>query len=243
MSTWPDRGIERLRPGTTDTVDHIVVVAGADPLPDHVVDAVPASAIVLAADSGLDVARDAGLSPQGLIGDLDSVSEAGLEWAETHVVISRHSPDKDLTDTELALRFAADMNPDHLTLVGGGDRLDHSFAAIGALGAPPLTSIPVVDAWWSGRHLDVLHGPARRTLHLAPGSRFSLLALHGPCRGVDVVGARWPLDGETIEAASGHGVSNEVTDPEGTVAVSVTGGVLTVFDAPAPTPPLAPPHS
>ena len=227
--TPPPRNVD----GDGDAVDHIVVVAGSAPLAAHVVEAIDPAAIVLAADSGLDAARDAGLRPSGQIGDLDSVSAEGLAWAEEHSIISRHPGDKDLTDTELALAFAADMNPDRLTLVGGGDRLDHSLAAIGALGSPTLTSVPVVDGWWDGHHLDVLHGPDRRTLVLEPGSTFSVIALHGRCSGVVLDGARWPLDGVTVEPSAGFGISNEVAGEDGRVKVGVTDGVLTVFDVPS----------
>ena len=174
--------------------EHIVIITGAAPLPAHVVAAIPASAILLAADGGLDVALAADLSPSGLIGDLDSVSDDGLAWAEAHATIARHSPDKDQTDTELALSFAAAMQPDRITLIGGGERLDHTIAAIGALGSPGLTGVPVLDGWWNGQHLDVIHGPGRRALELEPGSLLSLLAIGKTCHRVGVSGVRWPLD-------------------------------------------------
>lgn len=213
--------------------EHIVIVTGNQPLPPHVVAAIPDEAIVLAADAGLDLAREAGLAPVGLIGDLDSVSAEGLDWAGAHTTISRHPVDKDRTDTELAVAFAAEMNPVRLTLVGGGDRLDHTLAAIGALGATTLTGIPTIDAWWDGQHLDVVHGPARATLLLRPGSTLSLIALHGPCRNVILDGVRWPLTGADLGPAVGLGVSNEVTAAGGVVSIGVSTGVLTVLDEPA----------
>ncbi len=115
--------------------ERIVIITGASPLLPEVVDRIPGDAILLAVDGGLDHALAAGLQPSGLIGDLDSVTEEGLAWAARHATIDRHPADKEHTDTELALAFAAAMDPLHLTLIGGGDRLDHSLAAIGALGA------------------------------------------------------------------------------------------------------------
>jgi thiamine pyrophosphokinase len=125
------------------------------------------------------------------------------------------------------------MHPVRLTLVGGGDRLDHTLAAIGALGAPTLTGVPAIDGWWDGQHLDVVHGPARVTLLLRPGSTLSLLALHGPCRNVVIDGVRWPLAGDDLGPAVGLGVSNEVTATGGVVSIAVSSGVLTVLDVPA----------
>lgn len=214
--------------------EHIVIVTGAAPLPRHVVELVAPTAIVLAADGGLDLALAAGLEPSGLIGDLDSISDEGRAWAESNATITAHPTDKDQTDTELALAFAADMQPEHLTLIGGGDRLDHTVAALGALAARHLTGVPVLDAWWDGQHVDVLHGPSRRTLHLEPGSTLSLLAIGGLCRNVHLEGVRWPLDAHDLEPVVGLGVSNEVTGPDGDVRISVSTGVLTVFDHPRP---------
>lgn len=210
--------------------EHILVISGSAPLPPHVVDHIPDDALLLAVDGGLDQALGAGLAPSGVIGDLDSVSAAGLAWAEENATIARHPADKDQTDTELALAFAADMTPARLTLVGGGDRLDHTVAAIGALGHRRLTSITRLDAWWNGEHLDVLHGPGSVELSLRPGSTLSLLAMHGPCRGVSITGVRWPLDRADLAPNVGLGVSNEVT--EGTVSLRLSAGVLTVFDQP-----------
>lgn len=160
--------------------ERIVIVTGSRPIAPHVVAGIPGHAIVLAVDGGIDHALAAGLEPSGLIGDLDSVTADGLAWAQQHVTIARHPTDKDQTDTELALAFAADMNPARLTLVGGGGRLDHTIGAIGALGGAVLTSVPRIDAWWDGQHVDVVHGPGRATLHLVAGSTLSLLALGGP---------------------------------------------------------------
>ncbi len=160
--------------------DTVVIVTGAAPLDARAVAAIPSHAIVIAADGGLDHARAAGLTPAGLIGDLDSVSEEGLAWATQHATIQRHPIDKDATDTELAVAFAAGMNPARVVMVaGGGDRLDHTLAAIGALGASVLTSVPLVECWWGGQYLQVVHGPARSR----SGPRRRRRPLQGPRRG------------------------------------------------------------
>lgn len=214
--------------------EHIAIITGASPLSSRIVDTIPHSAIVLAVDGGLDVALAAGLRPSGLIGDLDSVTAEGLAWAEAHATIARHPTDKAQTDTELALLFAADMQPERLTMVGGGDRLDHTVAALGALAADRLATVPLLDGWWNGQHLDVIHGPGRRTLRLQPGSTLSMLAIGPRCHGVGVSGVRWPLEDHTLEPVVGLGISNEVTDPDGAVNVTVSNGVLTIFDTPHP---------
>jgi thiamine pyrophosphokinase len=49
--------------------------------------------------------------------------------------------------------------------------------------------------------------------------------LHGPCAGIDVTGARWPLADAALNPWSTLGVSNETT---GLLYIAVTDGILTV---------------
>ena len=225
--------------------EHIVIITGASPLDADLVTRLREQAtedtIWIAVDGGLDHALAAGLEPTQLVGDLDSVTEDGLAWAARHADISRHPADKDQTDTELALALAAKYDPERITLIGGGDRLDHTIAGIGALGALGLTSVPVLDSWWGGQHVRVLHGPGAATLRLVPGSTLSLLALHGPCVRVTLSGARWTLDRFDLEPLVGMGVSNEIPGIDGAddpvdVEVTLSGGILTIFDEPVAEP-------
>lgn len=205
-----------------------VVVTGADAIDPRAVAAVPDDALVIAADGGLDHALAAGLTPHVLVGDLDSVSADGRAWAETHAEIVVHPADKAATDTELALAHAVATGARRLLLVAGaGDRLDHSVAAIGALGGPLTETVAEVGGWWGPQRLHVVRPDRPVELALDPGATFSVLALHGPCRGVDVAGARWPLDDADLGPVVGLGVSNEAATPP--VSVRVRTGVLTVI--------------
>ena len=224
--------------------EHIVIITGASPLDADLVARLRSGSsehtVWMAVDGGLDHALAAGLEPTHLVGDLDSVTEEGLAWAARHADISRHPADKDQTDTELALTLASKFDPERITLVGGRDRLDHTIAGICALGALSRTSVPVLDGWWDGQHVRVLHGPGAATLHLVAGSTLSVLALHGPCVRVTLSGAKWELDQFDLEPLVGMGVSNEVPDTaagSAPIEVRLAGGVLTIFDDPVPEPP------
>jgi thiamine pyrophosphokinase len=208
--------------------DTVLVVTGAATLDPAAVGAVAGAARIVAADGGLDHARAAGLVPDVLVGDLDSVSADGLRWAQANIPIERHPADKAATDTELALRRAVAMQPRRLVLIAGrGDRLDHAIAAIGALGAPDLAAVPAVEGWWGDDQLLIGH-PGRSMLVASPaGTTFSVLALHGPCCGVCVSGSRWPLTEADLGSVVGLGVSNEVAEPP--VHIEVAAGVVTVI--------------
>ncbi len=205
----------------------VAVITGAARLDGRAVAAVPPDAVIIAADGGLDHALEAGLEPSVLVGDLDSISAIGLAWATEHTEVVRHPVDKPATDTELAIAHAATLQPDHLVLLAGqGDRLDHAVAALGALGAPELAGIATLEAWWGGDQLRVVHGPGEARLDLPAGTTFSVLAMHGPCEGVSVDGARWRLRDDHLDPLVGLGVSNVAEEPPLTVAVR--RGIVTV---------------
>ena len=206
-----------------------IIVTGGQPLSNAAIALLPIDAAVIAADSGLDHALAAGLRPVLVVGDLDSVSDTSLALArEMGIPIQEHPPDKDDTDTELAIAAALASGADDLMLVsGGGDRLDHSIGALSALGHPSLAGCGTVTALWGDALVFVLHGPRTRDLAIGAGITFSLLALHGTCTGVTLRDARWPLTDAVIEPASSLGVSNVAVST--TVRITIATGVLTVI--------------
>ena len=200
--------------------------------PSRAVDSAPPDALVIAADSGLDHAVAAGIEPRMLVGDLDSISAGGRMWAYAHdLVIDEHPADKDATDTDLALTAAVAASAgspgsDRLLVLGGaGDRLDHLIGTITRLGRADLAGFAEVRAVLGDAAVLIAHDTRPVVVDEPAGTTFSLLALHGTCTGVDVVGARWPLTGATLPAAATLGISNEIEQP---THISVADGVLTV---------------
>lgn len=232
---------EHVAAGPDGVVRRAVVVTGGGPLAAAAVadlrlaphDHCHAHSYVVAADSGLDHALAAGLRPDLLVGDLDSISAAGLAWAEANCAIERHDPDKSATDTELAIAavFGATNDrpaPVELVLIAGdGDRLDHLLATIGA-GARAAADRPdvAVDAWIGTTQLHFVTPGRARALALPADTTFSALALDGAAAGVCITGARWPLTDATLAALSGLGVSNVATATP--VTVTLTAGVVAV---------------
>ena len=203
---------------------HIAVVIGGGPISrGH-----GPFDLVVAADSGYDAALAVGLSPSHLVGDLDSISPAGLAAAhDAGIPIEPFDPDKDHTDTTLALHRAVALGATQVTVLGPAttDRLDHLLGALSALGDPVLAACDLAGEL-GGSSVHVLHPDRRTVLHLPAAGVFSLLTLHGPCGGVTVAGARWPLDHAALVPGSTLGISNESLG--GPVAIGVASGVLTV---------------
>jgi thiamine pyrophosphokinase len=208
-------------------MSQVVVVIGGGPLSPRATAEVLPDATIVAADSGLDHAVAAGLRPQMLVGDLDSISAHGKMWAYAHELeIDEFPADKDATDVELALARAAVVDATDLLVLGAiGDRFDHALGTIAALGSPVLAGFESIRLLIGESTVHVVHRAHSISIDLPPNSLFSILALHGPCSGINVSGARWPLSAAALGPWSTRGVSNETTD---LLLIAVTDGTLTV---------------
>lgn len=96
---------------------------------------------VYAADSGLVGAQEAGLHVNYVVGDMDSLPDPRVLDTYDSNQIVRFPCDKDLTDTELALKLMGDHGITEIVLIGGdGGRMDHFFALyrLFSLENPPI---------------------------------------------------------------------------------------------------------
>ncbi|HEX9259924.1 MAG TPA: thiamine diphosphokinase [Acidimicrobiales bacterium] len=205
-----------------------VIVTGGDPPVPGVVARLPKGARVIAADSGLDHAQTLGLPVELVVGDLDSVSAAGLARAEqAGVTVERHPVDKDAVDLELGIDAAVALGATHIVVVaGGGDRLDHLMAGLLLLGHPRLAAVRV-EAWYGSAHLVALQGPSETALEGPEGTYVTLLPIGGDARGVTTTGLRFTLAGDALGAGTTRGVSNELVG--GPASVRIEAGCLLVI--------------
>ncbi len=180
--------------------------------------------LIIAADSGVDTALRLGLPVDVVVGDLDSASSAGLDWARSiGARIEPHPAIKDETDLELALaRAVAEAASVHVVASAQG-RLDHALANLVVL-ASLRWAEAAISATIDGAHVDVVRG--RRRLEGAAGDLLSLVAVGQPAR-VRAVGLKFPLDGSFLDPTTARGVSNVIVDPPPVVEVS-TGVVLAI---------------
>jgi thiamine pyrophosphokinase len=209
--------------GGTTVADRALVFAGGEALPRAVASVLPTEALVVAADSGVDHAHSLGRRVDLAIGDLDSVSTAGLELAEREGArVERYPVEKDATDLELALDAVVERGVERATVVGGhGGRLDHLFGNLALLASAKYAALDL-DAWVGVARVVVVR--AHAGLDGPLGSMVSLFAVHGPARGVSTRGLRFPLHDATLEPGSTLGLSNEIVDVDAGVAVA--DGVL-----------------
>jgi thiamine pyrophosphokinase len=197
--------------------------------------------LVIAADGGARHAAAFALRIDVWVGDGDSIDPAALAvLADAGVEIERASPDKDETDTELAMRAALDRDAAGVVILGatGGPRIDHELANIALLAMPelvgtaailytPRSTIRLLRGTGSG------HGriAARMPLEGAVGDTVSLLPFGVDAMGVSTSGLRYPLDDAVLPIGTPRGVSNVVAAAGG--HVSLRSGTLLVVESPA----------
>ena len=99
--------------------------------------------VVIAADRGMMAAREIDIVPDYVVGDFDSGEAEVVKYFkslfETHgkPIVKAFNPEKDETDTELAISLALTLSPKDIVLLGAtGTRLDHTLANIELLYKP-----------------------------------------------------------------------------------------------------------
>lgn len=157
---------------------------------------------LVAADGGANVAIAAGILPDRVIGDLDSLSGAARAAIPPDRLV--RVADQSTTDFEKCLeRIRA---PLILAIGFTGARIDHELAVWNVLARRRAHHCVVV-----GQEDVVLLAPERLRLDLAPGTRVSLFPM-SPVR-AESSGLRWPVKGLAFAPDGVLGTSNEATGP------------------------------
>lgn len=179
--------------------------------------------ILIAVDGGLRHLTGLGLTPDLILGDLDSADPARVAELEAQgVPVRRYPPEKDETDLELGIEAALEQGAKTLWIAAAlGDRLDHTLGNIFLLTQPRLAELDVrlVDG-----EQEVFLIRDQVTLAGQPGQIVSLIPLMGPVPGVTTGRLAYPLRHETLYPDRTRGISNVMTAE--TATVSIDSGIL-----------------
>ena len=185
------------------------------------------SDFVIAADGGVLHALAAGIVPDLVVGDMDSLGEEGARTLEERgIVLERHPSKKDKMDGHLAVSAARKRGATNLDfLCAAGGRIDALFALPHLLlAAERGGGRAAVGAGWG--EMFVVEDSSR-TVVGEPGESFSVFPVSGPVRGITLEGFEYPLRDATLEAGDTLGFHNELLGGE--ARVSVKKGVLLVI--------------
>lgn len=182
---------------------------------DEINRCVALSTAVVAADGGAAHCLEAGVVPDAVIGDMDSLQHSrldGIPADRVHAI-----SEQDSTDFDKALRNI--QAPLVLGVGFTGARLDHQLAVYNVLVRRPERQCIIL----SDTDIAFLCPPVLR-LALAPETRVSLFPM-GLVEGTSH-GLKWPINGLTFTPDGRIGTSNEAT---GDIEITVTGPKMLVM--------------
>jgi thiamine pyrophosphokinase len=184
----------------------LLCTGGMGPKREYI-DAVVAKAdIVVAVDSGLELADNLGLKPDVFIGDMDSVQQTQLLDRLPEDRVHVYPQAKDYTDTELGLDYLFSHGYEDVAIVGGGGgRIDHFF---GILSLFDRSNAPSQWIMHSGQVILIRDSIELRGLQ---GQVVSFFPVGSERCTMQSSGLKWPLD-KLVWEMGDCGISNIVTD-------------------------------
>ncbi|MHB1295651.1 MAG: thiamine diphosphokinase [Anaerolineae bacterium] len=218
-------------PGAGARTPHIAVVANGEfAHPQRLLAVLAGVDQVIAADGGANWLAAQGITPDVLVGDMDSITpRVALALADGRCRLVRRPSHKDETDTELALLEAVSAGARRITLLGAlGGRVDHALANVLLLTMPALEGIEVTlfDGCSS---LSLIRNA--REIAGRPGDVISLIPLGGAAEGILTEELEYPLVRETLWVGPARGVSNVMLGER--ARVSLERGLLLLVHTPA----------
>lgn len=186
---------------------------------------------VICADSGVDFALRNGIEIDEVFGDFDSITPEAKHYLQLHedIIIHEFPPEKDMTDTELALRSIP--KEDEITLICSlTGRIDHVITNMNL----------IVKLREEGYDITATDGitdviPLSGKDYFAIPQCFdssrlavSLIPLSEKVTGVTSKGLYYELNNQTISFGSSFSNSNKVKDGEESFSVEIETGRLLV---------------
>jgi thiamine pyrophosphokinase len=203
--------------------DALIVTNGFNSVPGSLTNWIDSATTLIAVDGGANILHAAGLTPDLLVGDMDSIEPPVLEHFRTHCEVVEHPITKDETDTELALHWCSRQGLRRVLVANPlNGRFDQALSMIALLEYASELGLYAEIQSDTDRLLLVAGSLSDSVL---PNTRVSLIPLSGTVENVVTNGLRYPLRSETLYRSHTRGISNETTGIE----FSVTHGTGTLL--------------
>ena len=191
------------------------LIVGNRPLGSNVIE-LAKDKLVIAADAGADRLLKYNITPDRVIGDLDSISDKTATKLEEWIVSNKNIQK---TDLEKAVDYAFEKGAVEIQIIGwSGGRIDHTLAALGLAFNPKVS---LVDELFTVQAVT-----NSKTIEGEECTLFSLIAM--PEARVSVTGAKWNLQHEKLKMG-GRGVHNEIGS-SGKVNIECHSGNLLLIE-------------
>lgn len=182
--------------------------------------------MIIAVDQGLEIIHLVRLRPTLIIGDLDSLSELSLLNEYGDVPLVKFSPDKNETDSELAMNWAISHGATEIIICNDMEgRIDHAIGLIPLLDFAKRQGVDcrIETGTQILRMLEDIDD-----LDYPEGTLISLLPLSEDAEFSSSVGLQYSLDGLVLKGRQTRGISNRLSASPARILKS-RGDVLAVI--------------
>lgn len=174
---------------------------------------------IIAADKGLEALNKINVMPNYIIGDFDSVNKTTLnQYKDKNIEITYLKPEKDFTDTHMAIKLAIEKRAKHITIIGAtGTRMDHTLANIHILNEALQNNVPTEIINENNRIMLI-----NRKAKLIKNTNYkyvSIIPLTTKITGVTLKGFKYNIENTTINLGESIGVSNEQIEQEALIEI------------------------
>ncbi len=186
---------------------------------------------IIAVDKGLEKLSKLNIVPTHIVGDFDSISKEILEpyQANKQIIFHKYNPEKDNTDTDIAIRLAIQLKSEAITILGAlGKRMDHSLANIHILKYALDSKIPcqIIDNYNKIYLIEDKHTLYQNKTY---GKYISLIPLTSKVEGITLNGFKYPLTNDSMPIGLSLGVSNEIVEEVATIELKK--GIIIVIES------------
>lgn len=189
--------------------------------------------VIIAADRGIMATNELNIIPDYVVGDFDSGDIEVVEYFKSQFetygkpIVKTFNPEKDETDTELAISLALSLNTKEIVILGAtGTRLDHTIANIELL-------YKIMESGINAKIMDEYNVISIHDKEIVLkkektfGKYFSLLPFTENVKGLNIKGAKYEVKNYVLSSGSSLGISNEFDKDK--VEISFNGGILILF--------------
>lgn len=172
---------------------------------------------IICIDGGANILTLAGINPDILVGDFDSINhEILVTYLDAGIEMRAFQKEKDMTDTELAIIIALELGADEIVLLGAtGTRLDHTLSNIFLLSKfSSKVKIKIQD---ENNQIMLFENKNCIEISQSEYHYVSLLPISTKVTGVTTRGLKYPLEKATLDRDSSFGISNELNQLTGSI--------------------------
>ncbi len=171
---------------------------------------------LIGADRGAEFLKKDGRIPTHIVGDFDSSSKETMEWFQKkqETEIRAFSPEKDATDTQIAVELAMEKQCGTIYILGGtGTRIDHLLGNLQILSKPFRKGICcyLLD---SRNRVRLCSHYLKLKKKEQFGTYVSLIPHSERVTGLTLKGFYYPLTDAELDNQTSLGVSNEIAADE-----------------------------